>query len=305
MKSKDLKDLKDLKDPKDPKDLKVLKDLSKLQSNCNNKKTYKKMVKKSIISLGIMLTLPAMAFGWGQKGHDVTAFIAEKHLTPAAKSVCDSLLDGKSIVYWANWADNACHTPEYAYTKTWHYRNIDAGHEYDKFPRNEDGDVTTAIKLQYETLSNPSASLQEKQLALKLLVHFVGDIHQPMHMGHLSDRGGNGVKVKYFYKDRNLHGIWDSDLVESAHNWTFTEWQDQIDRATDDQEAAIISVTDPDDWGRETFGLATSVYDSTPENTNISYDYIAEWTPVIEQQLLKGGLRLAHLLNTLFDPHYK
>lgn len=165
--------------------------------------------------------------------------------------------------------------------------------------------MTTAIKAQYETLATPNSTLAEKQLALKLLVHFTGDIHQPMHMGRLSDRGGNGVKIKYFNRDRNLHGVWDSDLVESAHNWTYTEWQDQIDRATDAQEAAIISTTDPDDWGRETHELAKQVYDKTPEGTNISYDYIADWTPLIEQQLLKGGLRLAHLLNTLFDPHYK
>lgn len=263
------------------------------------------MVKKSILSLGLLLTLPATAFGWGQKGHDVTAFIAEKHLTPAAKAACDKLFEGKSIVYWANWADNACHTPEYAYTQTWHYRNVDAGCDYDKFPRNDKGDVTTAIKGQYKTLSNPESSFEEKQLALKLLVHFVGDIHQPMHMGHLSDRGGNDIKLKYFFKDKNLHSIWDTDLVESAHNWTYTEWQYQIDRASDSEIAEIISTSDPDDWGRETIKYATSIYDSTPENSNISFDYIAEWTPVIEQQLLKGGLRLAHLLNTLFDPHYK
>lgn len=61
------------------------------------------MVKKSILTLGLAMTMSATAFGWGQKGHDVTAFIAEKHLTPTAKEVCDSLLGGKSIVYWANW----------------------------------------------------------------------------------------------------------------------------------------------------------------------------------------------------------
>lgn len=262
------------------------------------------MNRKTILSIGVMLSMSVSAFGWGQKGHDVTAFIAEKHLTPAAKEACDSILKGKSIVYWSNWADNACHTPQYAYTKTWHYRNIDKGHEYDKFPRNENGDVTTAIKGNYATLSNPNSTLEEKQLALKLLVHFVGDIHQPMHMGHLSDLGGNKVNVKYFGSNRNLHGIWDSSLVESAHNWTYTEWQDQIDRATKEEIADILSSWDPDDWGKETFAYATQIYDKTPEGTEISYDYIAEWTPVIEEQLLKGGIRLAHLLNTLFDPYY-
>lgn len=248
--------------------------------------------------------MSASAFGWGQKGHDVTAFIAENHLTPAAKAACDSIFGGKSIVYWSNWADNACHTPKYEYTKTWHYRNVDAGQDYDTFPRNEKGDVTTAIRSQYGVLANSNSSLEDKQLALKLLVHFVGDIHQPMHMGHLSDLGGNRVKVKYFGRDKNLHSVWDTDVVESAHNWTFTEWQNQIDRASKEEEAIIISSADPDDWGKETFNYATAIYNGTPEGTNISYDYIAEWAPVVELQLLKGGLRLAHLLNSLFDPDY-
>lgn len=263
------------------------------------------MNNKTLLSISVMLSMSASAFGWGQKGHDTTAFIAENHLTPATKAACDSILDGKSIVYWANWADNACHTPQYAYTKTWHYRNIDAGQNYDTFPRNENGDVTTAIKSQYAVLADRNASKEEKQLALKLLVHFVGDIHQPMHMGHLSDLGGNRVKVKFFGRNKNLHGIWDTDIVESGHNWTYSEWQNQIDRASKDDEAWIISSTNPDDWGKETFVYATKIYDATPEDTEISYDYVAEWTPVVEQQLLKGGLRLAHLLNTLFDPNYK
>ncbi len=263
------------------------------------------MNNKILLSIGVMLSMSVSAFGWGQKGHDTTAFIAENHLTPVAKAACDSILDGQSCGYGAHWADNACHTPQYAYTKTWHYRNIDAGQNYDTFPRNENGDVTTAIKSQYAVLADKNASKEEKQLALKLLVHFVGDIHQPMHVGHLSDLGGNRIKVKFFGRNRNLHGIWDTDIVESGHNWTYSEWQNQIDRASKDDEAWIISSSNPDDWGKETFVYATKIYDATPEDTEISYDYVAEWTPVVEQQLLKGGLRLAHLLNTLFDPNYK
>ncbi|MCM1489891.1 MAG: S1/P1 nuclease [Muribaculum sp.] len=259
---------------------------------------------KTLLSLGIMLSMATSAFGWGQKGHDVTAYIAEQHLTPTAKAAVDSIYDGKSLVYWANWPDNACHTPEYAYTKTWHYRNIDAGNDYDAFPRNENGDVTTAIKQQYAILANPNSSKDEKKLALILLVHFCGDIHQPMHMGHLSDLGGNKVKVKFFGRNANLHSVWDSSVLESGHNWSFTEWQKQIDRISKDEEAKIIKSSDPDDWGKECYSYATKIYESTPEGTEISYDYVSEWTPLIEQQLLKGGLRLADLLNSLFDPNY-
>lgn len=263
------------------------------------------MNSKTLLSFGIMLSMSASAFGWGQKGHDVTAYVAEQHLTPAAKAACDEIYDGKSLVYWANWPDNACHTPEYAYTKTWHYRNIDAGNDYDAFPRNENGDVTTAIKQQYAILADPKSTKEEKKLALILLVHFCGDIHQPMHMGHLSDLGGNQVKLKFFGKNTNLHSIWDSGVLESGHNWSHTEWADQIDRMSKEEAAKIIASSDPDDWGKECFAYATKIYDTTPAGSELSYDYVAEWTPLIEQQLLKGGLRLADLLNSLFDPNYK
>lgn len=107
-------------------------------------------MKRSIISC--MLALTAIAgWAWGQKGHDVTAYIAEKHLTPTTKDTVDSLLQGKSMVYWANWLDNASHTREYAYSKTWHYKNVDKGVRYEEAPANPAGDAVTAIKAQMET----------------------------------------------------------------------------------------------------------------------------------------------------------
>ncbi|MDE6042308.1 MAG: S1/P1 nuclease [Muribaculaceae bacterium] len=258
---------------------------------------------KHLFLSALMLCSATLAFGWGQKGHDTVAFIAENHLTPAAKAAVDSILDGKSPVYWANWLDNASHTPEYAYTKTWHYKNVDADRTYDDMPANPAGDAVTAIKMQLETLANPEATKAEKQLAMKILVHVVGDMHQPMHMGHATDLGGNRVKVKFFNRDKNLHGIWDGDLVESAHKWSYTEWANQIDRLNDAEEALVVQGT-IDDWARETIAITRNVYDFFQPGINVSYNQIAYWAPTIERQLLRGGLRLAHLLNGLYDPEY-
>lgn len=155
------------------------------------------------------------AMAWSQKGHDVTAAIAERHLTPEAAEAIDSLLDGRSIVYWANWLDNASHTPEYAYSRTWHYRNVDANETYATARVAPDGDVVSAIQLNMSTLRNPQAPKADKALALKMLVHLVGDLHQPLHMGHASDLGGNTIKVKFFGQEKNLHSVWDGSLLES------------------------------------------------------------------------------------------
>ena len=262
------------------------------------------MITRNILTSGLLCLSSISSFGWGQKGHDTTAFIAECHLTPTTLDKVMDLLDGKSPVYYANWLDNASHTPEYSYSKTWHYKNIDADQTFDSAPLHEDGDIVRAIYMQVDVLKDSNASRENKQLALKILIHLLGDIHQPMHLGHASDLGGNRWLVKYFGKDTNLHSVWDSSLPESAHKWSYTEWQNQIDRATPEMTLDILDVTTPEGWASETFEIGKDVYNNTPEGTKISYDYIAEWTPIVEKQFLRGGLRLADLLNSIFDPVY-
>lgn len=253
---------------------------------------------KKLITL-LFLATSLLGWGWSQKGHDVTAYIAEQHLTPAARAAVDSIFEGKSMVYWANWLDNASHTPEFAYSKTWHYKNVDEGERYEEARANPAGDVVTAIKSRLELLADPNYSLADKQVALRMLVHLVGDMHQPMHMGHATDLGGNRIKVKYFGRDSNLHSVWDSSLVESAHKWSYSEWQQQLDRLTPSQQEIITAGT-IDDWAKQTLLIADEIYRATPPDTNLSYNEVARWSPVIEDQLLAAGLRLASLLNTLY-----
>lgn len=249
--------------------------------------------------------LPAAfsAAAWGQKGHDVTAAIAERHLTPVAKAAVDSILDGRSMVYWANWLDNASHTADYAYTKTWHYRNVDADKTYLTMPKNPDGDVVEGIRYAIRVVSDKDQTPTNRALAMKILVHLVGDLHQPMHLGHATDLGGNRVKVKYFGRETNLHSIWDSNLPESAHKWSYSEWADQLDRLPQQQEVMLLS-GNLDDWAQRNVENAAIIYKETPEGSSLSYNEVARWTPLIEDSMLAGGLRLAHILNSLFDSQY-
>lgn len=251
---------------------------------------------KKITTLLLCLVCAVASYGWGQKGHDVVAAIAERHLTPAARQFADSLLDGRSLVYWANWLDNASYTPELRYTKTWHYKNVNEGVEYEAMSANPAGDAVTAIKSTVETLTDSARSIDDKVLALKILIHVTGDLHQPMHMGHATDLGGNRIKVKYFGRDTNLHTVWDTNLVESAHKWSYTEWADQLDRGNDiSRETYAPWMVDL--WAKGNVSVADSVYKAMPEKTDIKYNEIVWATPVIEQQLLAGGLRLAIILN--------
>ena len=256
------------------------------------------MLRTLFISL-LCLLGTTRAQAWGPKGHDVVAYIAECNLTPEAAEKIDKILGGASMVYWANWLDSASHTPEYAYTATWHYANVDEGFTYETMTKNPDGDIVEAIDRIVAELKNGQLDPAQEQLYLKMLIHLVGDLHQPMHTGHLSDRGGNSVPVRFFGRESNLHAVWDSSLPEAAHKWSYTEWQNQLDRLTEEEVARIQSGT-PLDWFEESNAICREIYVATPEGSDLSYDYIAKYAPVIERQLLRGGHRLAGQLNEIY-----
>ena len=255
---------------------------------------------KRFIVLALAMVIALNASAWGPKGHDTVAYIAEKHLSKKTLKRVQEVLDGHSLVYVANWMDNASHTNEYAYTKTWHYVNVDPEEgTYANSKKDAAGDVVTAINSIVENLKSGELTLEEEQAQLMMLIHLVGDMHCPMHAGHKSDRGGNNTQVKYFGKQKKLHSVWDSEIVESAHRWSYSEWQFQVDRASKKEQKAIVQGT-PNDWIEETVVLANDIYEESTTQQNLSYDYVAIYAPVIEQQFLKGGLRLAALLEEIY-----
>lgn len=204
------------------------------------------------------------------------------------------------MVYVANWMDNASHTDEYDYTKTWHYVNVD--HEegsYARSKKEDKGDVVTAVNDIVKSLKCDQLTPEQERVKLMMLIHLVGDMHCPMHAGHKSDRGGNGTKVKYFGKQEKLHSVWDSQIVESVHRWSYTEWQREIDRIDRKTEKRIMQGT-PNNWIEECVLLADDVYTRSAKGGNLSYDYVAHYTPIVELQLLKGGIRLAKILEEIY-----
>ena len=255
---------------------------------------------RKVLSIALALLIPAMALAWGPKGHDTVAYIAEKHLSKKALKKVTAVLEGHSLVYVANWLDNASHTDEYAYTKTWHYVNVDPEEgTYAESKKDSAGDAVVAINTLVENLKSGELTPEEERVQLMMLIHIVGDMHCPMHAGRKSDRGGNGTKVKYFGSQKKLHSVWDSEIVESAHRWGYSEWQEQVDRATPKQVQAYMQGT-PNDWIEETVVIASDIYTNSTNGANLSYDYVAMYTPIIEQQLLKGGIRLAKLLEEIY-----
>ena len=267
-------------------------------------------MKKLAISLVCILMLfdPTDAFAWGAKGHDVVAAIAEQHLTPKTKRKINKLLDGRSIVYYSSWMDNIQNSPYwengYNKTKTWHYANVDKGHTYETMTKNPDGDVVTALEFLTKELTENYDNLTDSMRVdyVKMIVHLVGDLHCPMHAGRLSDRGGNNVRVKWFGQRSSLHSVWDSKIVESARRWGYKEWTEHLDRADRKFRKSVMRGT-YQEWFKETVNGAASIYEyveALGEEPNLSYQFVYDFSPLLEDRLMIGGYRLAYVLNTIF-----
>lgn len=244
-------------------------------------------------------------FAWGDKGHDIVAYIAEKHLTRKAKKNLNAILGGKSLVYYSSWLDYVQNSPYwkagYNRTKTWHYFNVDEGYTPQTMSRNPKGDVLSALNMVIDSLENHRSEISDSVCLdyTRMLIHLVGDMHCPMHAGRFSDRGGNVLKIKWFNQETNLHVLWDSKLVESVHSWSYTEWQQNIDRYSK-SEISKMSAGTPESWFNETWQVTVDIYEHITPKENYSYKYMYDYAPVVERQLLLAGYRLAALLNRIF-----
>ena len=257
----------------------------------------------------IMMTDITTAYAWGPKGHDVVAAIAEQNLTPRAKRKISKLLDGKSIIYFSSWMDNIQNSPYwedgYYKTKTWHYANVDKGETYQTMTKNENGDVVRGLEMLTRELKENYDQLTDIMRVdyLKMIVHMVGDLHCPMHAGRLTDLGGNRTKVIWFRNETNLHSVWDSKMIDAARSWSYTEWCDHLDRADRKQRKSIMCGT-YEEWFTETVAEAARIYEYVESSSEIvpvlSYQFVYDFSPLLEEQLLLAGYRLAYVLNSIF-----
>ena len=260
------------------------------------------MKKKSLILLaGIILCMNCMpVFGWGGKGHYVIAGIAEAHLSRKAKKEVRKLLDGHTMAYYSTWMDELRSDSTYAFSYTWHYANVDEGQTYETMDKEPAGDVVTATILSIEQLKNKSLPDSVRSMYLKFLIHLIGDMHCPMHAGRLSDRGGNSFPVVWKGEKTNLHRYWDSSVLEDARIWSSIEWSTYIDVAMKKKQRLAIQAGKPIDWFIETVDYAKEIYENTSHNEILTTSYAGKYIPLLEDQFLKAGYRLAGLLNEIF-----
>src|SRR3954451_6735380 len=260
------------------------------------------------------LVIPSPALAWGKTGHRVVAAIADTQLSGLARAHIREILNGgESLDEAANWPDEMRSDPAAFWQKTatpWHYVTLD-GITYDHAP--PQGDALEALAHFRSVLQDPNSSLADKQLALRFIVHLVGDLHQPLHVGKCCDKGGNDVKVTWFGKPTNLHAVWDSAIVDDEQ-LSFTELAAKLERHTSNRDVIDWWDINPRDWISESAQYRDTLYPTAADNPRqsagrkvkappvleVSYSEVHRFTPVMERRLSQAGVRLAAYLNALF-----
>ncbi|HET7898953.1 MAG TPA: S1/P1 nuclease [Flavisolibacter sp.] len=258
---------------------------------------------KRLLLCSFLFVVPFYSFAWGVLGHRIVGEIASYYLTPKAKAEIQKILGTESIAISANWADFIKSDSTYNYLSSWHYINLEKGLSKEQvlsyLKADTATDVYTKLNFLVKELKKKNISPDKKQMYLKLIVHFVGDIHQPMHVGRKEDLGGNRVKLTWFNNPTNLHAIWDEALI-NFQQLSYTEYTAAINHTTAAQvkqwQAAPVS-----EWIAESYALAQPLYSElTEQNEKLGYEYNFHHIKTLNNQLLKGGVRLAGLLNNIF-----
>ena len=259
------------------------------------------MKKSSIVILLLFIFIQSQANEgpkWGPTGHRTIGEIAETHLSKKAKKQIDNLLRGEGLAFVSTFGDEIKSDKQYDKFYNWHFVNFPFDTKYEDSDKSPKGDIVSGIDFCIKTLKDPGSSDKDKVFYLKLLVHLIGDLHQPLHVGRSEDKGGNDIKVKWHYKSSNLHRVWDSEMIESW-NMSYTELADNIPNLSKEQ-IKVVQSGSVLDWTYESQALAKKVYASAKMDDKLSYRYSYQHLDEVRSQLQKSGIRLAKVLNDIF-----
>ncbi|EES00378.1 hypothetical protein BDA96_03G091400 [Sorghum bicolor] len=279
-----------------------------------------------LLLLLLLPALPAPSHAWGVDGHLTVCQIAQGRLSDAAAAAVKDLLPsyaGNNLSSLCSWADDV--KLRYRWSSPLHYIDTPDGlctYSYDRDCKDEDGikgrcvagaiNNYTSQLLTYGTSSTPEYNLTQ---ALLFLSHFIGDIHQPLHVGFTSDRGGNTINVHWYTRKTVLHHVWDASIIQTAEddfygdsvagyidtlkkNITQGEWSEQVSswEACDKNQTAC-----PDKYASESITAACDwAYKGVEEDSTLEDPYFSSRLPIVNLRLAQGGVRLAATLNRIF-----
>jgi hypothetical protein len=267
------------------------------------------MARAALLACLFALAPAEQALSWGASGHSIIAEIAQRRLEPRVFAQIEDLLGGQiSLASIASWADDmALVRPN---TINWHFVNIpyDAT-SYDPSrdckPTSRGDCIINAIERSRVTLVDPLAPKRDRIEALKFMVHFVGDVHQPLHTIDRNDAGASKFPVLFFDTPMSLHAVWDYGIIEKrTYDWgQYAEILEHNWLAGRDIRA--LQAGNPVDWALQAHAAAVKVAYAVPEDHKLGQAYYQQSLPTVDQQLALAAIRLAHMLNVAFGhPDY-
>lgn len=254
----------------------------------------------SLLSLALLAApLPAMA--WGAQGHQITGLIAQEHLGKEAAEQIHQFMGSETLAQASTWPDEMRSAPSDFWRHRaghWHYVTVQ-GDDYQPTDAPRDGDGMTALAAYTTLLRDPKRDKEEKRIALRFIVHIIGDLHQPLHAGmggDHNDHGGNDVPVVFLGHSMPLHGVWDYGLIEhrglSAPAYAAT-----LSTAITPAQVAAWSASPPAQWVHESIALRKTIY---PATRKLSDDYARQHQGEADERLEQAGIRIAAWLNSIF-----
>lgn len=252
--------------------------------------------------MAICAYIPVNASAWGMLGHRIVGQVAESYLSSKSRKAIKNILGDETLAMSANWADFIKSDSSYNYLSSWHYVNLpeklDRQGVINFLEQEKQPNVYNKIQDMISILKKKESSADEKKMALRMLVHMVGDLHQPMHTARKEDLGGNKVYVSWFGGRSNLHKVWDEGLVD-YQQLSYTEYATAINHPTKAQLKAWRSISLAENVF-ESYQLVDKIYAKTHADDKLSYRYNFDFVDYLNEQLLKGGVRLAKIINEIY-----
>ncbi len=253
--------------------------------------TAMKKLLLSFLFLGSVLTV----FGWGATGHRAVSLIADQHLNKKARLAIQKILQGQPLAMTGSWMDEIKSDSVYDYAEDWHWVTIEDNETYEQAKKNPKGDLVSALERIIAELKSKKLSAKHEAEHLKMLIHLIGDIHQPLHVGR-NDQGGNSVKVTWFGSNSNLHRVWDSDMIDGS-KLSYTELANALPKP-DAVRIKTLQTVSVRQMATEAMTYRTQIY--AYGDGKLGYQYSYKNFNTVLDQISKAGIRLAGVLNQIY-----
>lgn len=253
-------------------------------------------MRKSVLAMFVCVCCFVNANGWGPTGHRATGYIANRYLSKKTKAQLERILKGQSLAIASTWMDEVRSDTAFVKMNDWHWVTIPDGMKYDQVEKNPKGDLLQTIDRLITELKQKKVSAEMEAQYVKMLIHLIGDIHMPLHVGRGDDYGGNAIKVSWFRSETNLHHIWDEDMINETH-LSYTELAESLDKPTE-QQLKDWRTSGLFDWATESMAYRSQIYDI--KNGKLGYEYSYYNFPTVRLRLLQAGVRIAQVLNDIY-----